>query len=102
MIKYNGKYVYVGNPRVCNITKPMWGTVGNLVFLESCGDQYWLDVNEDIAYKVKRNEVIKFDEFKFRVMDILRNKKLYWEFYDEKVEIDHFDIALPFVDVTSG
>lgn len=32
MIKYNGKYVYVGNPRVCNITKPMWGTVGNLVF----------------------------------------------------------------------
>lgn len=102
MIKYNGKYVYVGNPHVHDITKPMWGTVGNLVLTESCGDQYWLDVNEDIAYKVERNEVIEFNEFKFRVMDILKNKKLYWEFYDEKVEIDHFDIALPFVDVTVG
>lgn len=102
MIKYGGKYVYVGNPRVYDITKPMWGTVGNLVLTESCGDQYWLDVNEDIAYKVERNEVMAFDEFKFRVMDILRDKKLYWEFYDEKVEIDHFDIALPFVDVTVG
>lgn len=100
MIKYSGKYVYVGNPRVCNITKPMWGTVGNLVLTESCGDQYWLDVNEDIAYKVERNEVMMFEDFKLCVTDILRNKKLYWEFYDEKLQEDNINLALPFDSIT--
>lgn len=100
MIKYGGKYVYVGNPRVCDITKPMWGTVGNLILTEGCGDQYWLDVNEDIAYKVERNEVMAFDEFKFRVMDILKNKKLYWEFYDAKLEEGNINLALPFDSIT--
>lgn len=100
MIKYSGKYVYVGNPRVCNITKPMWGTVGNLILTENRGNQYWLEVNEIITYKVERNEVMKFEDFKFCVTDILRNKKLCWEFYDEKLEEDNINLALPFDSIT--
>ena len=99
MIKQQ-QYVYVGNPRVVNISKPLWGTVGTLYF--DTRGQYWLNVNENVAYKVERNELMKTEYFIRIVSEALECKKLYWEFYNEKIEIDHFDIALPFCTVTIG
>lgn len=99
MIKQQ-QYVYVGNPRIVNISKPLWGTVGTLYF--DTRGQYWLNVNESVSYKVERNELMKTEYFIRIVSEALEGKKLYWEFYDEKVEIDHFDIALPFYTITIG
>lgn len=99
MIKQQ-QYVYIGNPRVVNISKPLWGTVGTL-YVDTKG-QYWLNVNESVAYKVERNELMKTEYFIRIVSEALEGKKLYWEFYDEKVEINHSDIALPFYTVMVG
>lgn len=100
MIKQQ-QYVYVGNPRVVDASKPLWGTVGTLYYAKSNG-QHWLNVNEDVAYKVERNELMRTEDFIHTVSELLEGKKLYWEFYDEKIEIDHFDIALPFYTVIVG